>query len=96
MTVLNQTIALVYKDSLFTIYDGNQIRQFNSFDGMVNAITWKKKSHKITIWSYSLSEMILEVGEDKFDRIFNKVKIDNNTLKIQVINKEKLYITLRK
>ena len=36
------------------------------------------------------------VGEDKFDRIFNKVKIDNNTLKIQVINKEKLYITLRK
>ena len=36
------------------------------------------------------------IGEDKFDRIFNKVKIDNNTLKIQVINKEKLYITIRK
>ena len=96
MTVLNQTIALVYKDNLFTIYDGNQIRQFNSFDGMVNAIIWKNKSHKITIWSYSLSEMVLEVGEDKFDRIFNKVKINNNAIKIQVINKEKLYITIRK
>lgn len=69
MTVLNQTIALVYKDNLFTIYDGNQIRQFNSFDGMVNAITWKKKSYKLVIWCYNLSEMILEVGEDKFDKV---------------------------
>ena len=36
------------------------------------------------------------IGEDKFDRIFNKVKINNNAIKIQVINKEKLYITIRK
>ena len=36
------------------------------------------------------------IGEDKFDRIFNKIKIDKNTLKIQVVDKEKLYITLRK
>ena len=36
------------------------------------------------------------VGEDKFDRIFNKVKTSNNAIKIQVINKEKLYITIRK
>ena len=36
------------------------------------------------------------IGEDKFDRVFNKVKINNNTLKIQVIDKEKLYITIRK
>ena len=36
------------------------------------------------------------VGEDKFDRIFNKIKISNNAIKIQVIDKEKLYITLRK
>ena len=69
MKVLNQTIALVYKDDLFTIYDGNQIRQFNSFEGMVNAITWKKKSNKLIIWCYKLSEMVLEVGEDKFDMV---------------------------
>lgn len=69
MKTLNQTIALVYKDDLFTIYDGNQIRQFHSFDGMVNAITWKNKSHKIIIWSYNLSEMVLELGEDKFDEV---------------------------
>ena len=36
------------------------------------------------------------VGEDKFDRVFNKVKISKNALKIQVIDKEKLYITIRK
>lgn len=36
------------------------------------------------------------IGEDKFDRIFNKVKINNNAIKIQVLDKEKLYITLRK
>ena len=36
------------------------------------------------------------VGEDKFDRIFNKVKISDNAIKIQVVNREKLYITLRK
>ena len=36
------------------------------------------------------------VGEDKFDRIFNKVKINNNAIKIQVLDKEKLYITIRK
>ena len=36
------------------------------------------------------------IGEDKFDRVFNKVKINNNTLKIQVIDKEKLYIKIRK
>ena len=36
------------------------------------------------------------IGEDKFDRVFNKVKINKNALKIQVIDKEKLYITIRK
>ena len=36
------------------------------------------------------------IGEDKFDRVFNKVKISKNALKIQVIDKEKLYITIRK
>ena len=36
------------------------------------------------------------IGEDKFDRIFNKVKINKNAIKIQVVNKEKLYITIRK
>ena len=36
------------------------------------------------------------VGEDKFDRIFNKIKINNNAIKIQVLDKEKLYITIRK
>ena len=36
------------------------------------------------------------IGEDKFDRIFNKVKINNNAIKIQVLDKEKLYITIRK
>lgn len=36
------------------------------------------------------------VGEDKFDRIFNKIKISNHAIKIQVLDQEKLYITLRK
>ena len=79
MTYKNQTIALVYEDDLFTIYDGNQIRQFNSFDGMVNAITWKKKSNKLIIWCYKLSEMIFEIGEDKFD------KVQKHTLRSYII-----------
>ena len=36
------------------------------------------------------------IGEDKFDRVFNKVKISDNAIRIQVLDKEKLYITIRK